>query len=114
GLVGRAGSRLMTAASGVAFCLALPLPFVSPDLFLLSLSLLLLGACNATLDVSMNAQAVAVEESYRRAIMSSFHGLFSLGGLAGAALARAVLAARVPAPAHPLPVAPRPPLPPPP
>ncbi|HJZ61644.1 MAG TPA: MFS transporter, partial [Miltoncostaeaceae bacterium] len=85
---------------GVAFCLALPLPLLSPDLFLVSLSLLLFGACNATLDVSMNAQAVAVEESYRRAIMSSFHGLFSLGGLAGAAVAGAVLAAGVPALAH--------------
>ena len=49
--------------------------------------LALLGACNATLDVSMNAQAVVVEQRYQRAIMSSFHGLFSLGGLVGAALA---------------------------
>src|SRR5262249_61545654 len=108
GLVRRAGSRIMTAASGVAFCLALPLPFLSPDLLLLSLSLLLLGACNATLDVSMNAQAVAVEESYRRAIMSSFHGLFSLGGLAGAAVARAVPAARGPRPPTPPPAPPAP------
>jgi hypothetical protein len=35
----------------------------------------------------MNAHAVLVEERYRRLIMSSFHGLFSLGGLFGAALA---------------------------
>ncbi len=99
-LVGRAGSRRMTSASGLAFCLALPLPLVSPDLVLLSLSLVLLGACNATLDVSMNAQAVVVEAGYRRAIMSSFHGVFSLGGLAGAAIAGAVMALGVPALAH--------------
>lgn len=60
-LVGRAGSRRMTAAAAIALCLALPLPLVSPNVALLSLSLVVLGACNATLDVSMNAQAVAVE-----------------------------------------------------
>ena len=43
-----------------------------------------LGACNATLDVAMNAQAVLVEQRYQRAITSTFHGLFSLGGLVGA------------------------------
>lgn len=51
----------MTAAAAIALCLALPLPLVSPNVALLSLSLVVLGACNATLDVSMNAQAVAVE-----------------------------------------------------
>jgi len=35
----------------------------------------------------MNAHAVLVEERHRRPIMSSFHGLFSLGGLVGAVLA---------------------------
>jgi len=91
-LVGRAGSRLMTAAAAIALCLTLPLPLVSPNVPLLSLSLAMLGACNATLDVSMNAQAVAVEQRYQHAIMSSFHGLFSLGGLVGAAVAGAVMA----------------------
>ncbi|MBI3800531.1 MAG: MFS transporter [Deltaproteobacteria bacterium] len=83
-LIGRFGSRRMTAIAAVGFCLAFPLPILSPTLGLLVLSLMLLGACNGTLDVSMNAQAVEVERRYRRAIMSSFHGLFSLGGLVGA------------------------------
>lgn len=34
----------------------------------------------------MNAQAVAIEKLYHRPIMSSFHALFSTGGLLGAAL----------------------------
>jgi len=91
-LVGRAGSRLVTSAAAIALCLALPLPLLSPNVLLLSLSLVVLGACNATLDVSMNAQAVAVERGYGRAIMSSFHGLFSLGGLVGAGMAGGVMA----------------------
>jgi fucose permease len=91
-LVGRAGSRFMTSAAALALCLALPFPLLSPNVAMLSLSLIVLGACNATLDVSMNAQAVAVEERYRRAIMSSFHGLFSLGGLVGAGVAGGAMA----------------------
>jgi fucose permease len=94
-LVARAGSRRITSAAALALCAALPLPLVSPDLISVSLSLVVLGACNATLDVAMNAQAVAVETGYRRAIMSSFHGLFSLGGLAGAVLAGTLMAAGI-------------------
>ncbi len=99
-LVGRAGSRLMTSIAATALCLTLPLPVLSPNLVLVSLSLILLGACNATLDVSMNAQAVVVERRYQRAIMSSFHGLFSLGGLAGATVAGAAMAIGVDDPRH--------------
>src|SRR5712692_9593059 len=86
-LIGRFGSRRMTALAALGFCLVLPLPIISPNLGLLALSLMLLGACNGTLDVSMNSQAVEVERHYQCSIMSSFHGLFSLGGLIGAGVA---------------------------
>ncbi len=91
-LVGRFGSRLMTSVAALGLCLMLPLPVLAPSVPVLSAALVLLGALNATLDVSMNAQAVVVEQRYRRAIMSSFHGLFSLGGLVGAALAGGTMA----------------------
>jgi len=99
-LVGRMGSRLVTSVAATALCVALPLPVLSPSVPLLSLALVLLGACNATLDVAMNAQAVVVERRYRRAIMSSFHGLFSLGGLAGASAAGLAMAIGVPGALH--------------
>lgn len=90
-LASRFGSRRMTTFAILAFCLVLPLPLVSPQVLLLCLSLGLFGACNSTLDVAMNAQAVEIQRGYQRAIMSSFHGLFSLGGLAGAVLASLAL-----------------------
>jgi MFS family permease len=99
-LVGRLGSRVMTAAAGVALCLALPLPVASPSVALLSLSLALLGACNGLLDVSMNAQAADVEQRVGRPIMSSFHALFSLGGVVGALLAGGATAVGVADVAH--------------
>ncbi len=90
-LIGLAGSRVMSAASAVALCLAMPLPVLSPSLPALVVSLAVLGACNGLLDVSMNAQAAAVEQRAGRPIMSSFHALFSLGGVAGALLASGVM-----------------------
>jgi MFS family permease len=91
-IVGRLGSRVMTAAAGVALCLVLPLPVASPSVAMLSVSLALLGACNGLLDVAMNAQAADVEQRVGRPIMSSFHALFSLGGVAGALLAGGAMA----------------------
>ena len=38
------------------------------------------------MDVAMNANAVAVEQKLSRAIMSSSHGFWSLGGFAGGGL----------------------------
>jgi predicted MFS family arabinose efflux permease len=72
--------------AAVAFAAALALPALMPTLPLLTLALVLLGAGNGALGVAMNAQAAAVERQYGRPIMSSFHALFSLGGLAGAGL----------------------------
>lgn len=91
-LVAKTGSRRLTIIAAACFCLALPLPVLSPGIVLATISLALFGAFNATLDVAMNAQAVEFERRYRRAIMSSFHGLFSLGGLAGATTAGAAMA----------------------
>src|SRR5438046_294143 len=69
-LVGRLGSRVMTAVAGIALCLAPPLPVASPSVALLSISLALLGACDGLLDVSRNAQAAEVEQRVRRPVMS--------------------------------------------
>jgi fucose permease len=86
-LVARSGSRPVTRGAALLFCAALPLPLLAPDLPTLLAALALLGTGTGALDVAMNAHAVLVETRYGRPIMSSFHGLFSVGGLAGAALA---------------------------
>jgi MFS family permease len=99
-LVARWGGRAMTAVAAVGFCLALPLPVIGPSVGLLSITLVLFGACNAILDVSMNTLAVALEDSHGRPIMSSFHGLFSLGGVAGAAVAAGAMALGISAVRH--------------
>jgi len=82
----RAGSDKVCVWTALAYGLMLPAIFLAPNVATLVLALFCFGASHAALDVSMNAQAVAVEKRYARPIMSSFHALWSLGGLTGAAL----------------------------
>ena len=77
------------------------LPFVAlaPSLPALVAALGLLGAANGVMDVAMNAHGVAVETRLQQPIMSSLHGMFSLGGLLGAG-AGALLLGLLPPAAH--------------
>ena len=86
-LTARFGSRKTTTTALLAMLLATPLPILAPLPPLFAIALGLLGMANGAVDVAMNTQAIAVQDRYGRAIMSGFHGLFSIGGLAGAAAA---------------------------
>jgi predicted MFS family arabinose efflux permease len=99
-LIGRVGSRRLTTVMLIAFCLSVILPGLAGDMFSLMGALFVLGACNGGLDVAMNAQAALVEQRYARPIMSSFHGLWSIGGLAGAALGGVIATQGVPVRTH--------------
>jgi MFS family permease len=85
-LISRWGSRRIVGATALILSLSVMLPPLATDLLTLIPCAMLVGAANGALDVSMNSQAVAVEERYERPIMSSFHAAFSFGGLAGAAV----------------------------
>jgi len=91
-LIARVGSRPVTRVAVLALCAAPPLLLLAPNLALLVGALLLLGAGNGAMDVAMNAQAAALEKRYTTPIMSSFHALWSLGGLVGASVGSALLA----------------------
>jgi hypothetical protein len=80
----RLGSRRMVRLSVVALGLVLALPALVPGLAAVAAATFALGAVNGMLDVSMNAQGVAVERRLGRPILSSLHAGFSFGGLLGA------------------------------
>jgi predicted MFS family arabinose efflux permease len=80
----RGDSRRIAAAAALACCASGPLPALAQDVAQLAVALVVVGAAFGALDVAMNVRAIAVEKTYRRPIMSSFHGWFSVGGLAGA------------------------------
>lgn len=93
--IARFGSRAIAQATVVLYCASLPGLALAQSPFQLAIALFILGAFYGGLDVAMNAQAVAVERSYGRPIMGSFHALFSLGGLAGAAVGGLVVEAGI-------------------
>jgi MFS family permease len=78
------GARTVTVVSSVLYCLALLAPASVPNLILLALSLFVFGFASGAMDVAMNALAVEVENLSKKPVMSMLHGMWSLGGLAGA------------------------------
>ncbi len=85
-LIGRIGSRSTVRLFGIASTVGLLLLALAPGLWSAALALVVFGALVGGTDVAMNANAVEVEKRQARAIMSSCHGFWSLGGVAGAAL----------------------------
>jgi MFS family permease len=84
-LTARIGSDKVSKATALIYCAMLPGIVLAPDLVTFVLALFCFGASHGALDVAMNAQAVAIEKRYGKPIMSSFHALWSTGGLVGAA-----------------------------
>jgi predicted MFS family arabinose efflux permease len=83
-LSARMGSRPMILLGGFGMALMLPLlPLLSQPV-LLGAVLALFGAALGTTDVAMNVHALEVEKRESRPLMSGFHAMFSLGGIAGA------------------------------
>lgn len=95
-LSGRLGVQRVVPVSAVLASATLVLPGLAGDLWTLAAALFVFGFFHGCLDVSMNAHAVHVEEGYGRPVMSSFHAMFSIGGVI-AALLGAATAALVPA-----------------
>lgn len=98
--IARVGSRTACLAGGLVMSACAALILVVPDYWMLLAVLALFGFSMATLDVAMNAEASAVEIALGKPIMSSLHGMFSIGGMAGAAAGGALLSAGMAPAAH--------------
>ncbi|MCS7017974.1 MAG: MFS transporter [Cytophagales bacterium] len=84
-LITRFGSKRVTILAAIANCCILPLIALAPSVVWLAVVLFLFGGAGDILNIGMNAQAVVVENQWGKPIMSSFHGLYSTGGMLGAA-----------------------------
>ena len=91
-LIARFGVRNVLRAFSLSIVPVLPAVAFSPNLTVLALAMAALGAMIGCMDVAMNANAVEVEKRLGRAIMSSSHGFWSLGGFFGGALGGWLLA----------------------
>lgn len=90
-LVTRFGCRKVATGGTLLICVALPLLATVSSIPALIAALFLFGAGLGTVDSTVNLQAVIVERASGRTMMSGFHGLFSLGGIVGAAGVSAML-----------------------
>ena len=91
--VSRYGSRAVVLVGGAGLCLTLPLLAWAPTPFVLATALIIFGASIGSIDVAVNVHAVEVEQAAGEPLMSGFHGMYSLGGLIGAAGGTALLTA---------------------
>lgn len=87
------GARGMILLGGAGMLGLLPLLIASDTLIVLGAALFVFGAALGTIDVAMNVHAAAVERRAARPMMSGFHAMWSVGGIAGAGSATALLAA---------------------
>lgn len=83
-LINRVGTRIIIALGAGDIALSLPTLILVPTMPLMAICLFVFGAGIGFIDVAMNAHGVQVQNLYGRPIMSSLHGLFSVGGLIGA------------------------------
>ncbi|MFJ2395609.1 MFS transporter [Streptomyces sp. NPDC087843] len=81
-LTDRFGARTVVPVSAVLCSAALVLPGLATDVWTLGAALAVFGFSTGCLDVSINTHAVQVERGYQRPVMSAFHALFSIGGVA--------------------------------
>ena len=93
--VARFGARGAALGAGLAMCCALALVLQMSSLAALLPVALLLGASSCLFDVAINTEGSELEHRSGRAIMSNLHGMFSTGGMLGAALVAALLSADV-------------------
>jgi MFS family permease len=82
--VHRVGSRWMTLISSIGYALMLYAISQGTTVFMLSLSLFFFGFMGDLMNIAMNTQGLDVQHLYKKPILSSFHGMWSMGALAGA------------------------------
>ena len=91
-LINRFGGRRVLSVFSLALIPVPPMVVFSPNLWVLAAFMAVFGAMAGCMDVAMNAQAVEIEQRLDRAIMSSSHGFWSLGGFFGGSAGSYVIA----------------------
>ena len=80
-LVNKFGSRITLLISVIVYAIMLVIISFSDNFGTIFLTLFFFGAAANMVNIALNTQACGLEALYQRNIMSSFHGLWSLGGL---------------------------------
>lgn len=84
--IARHGSTIVAKVASSIFLFAMLLISLAPSVWTAGIAVFLFGGFAGAMDVAMNSNAVEVEKSMRKSIMSSCHAFWSLGGLIGSSL----------------------------
>ncbi|PIQ22495.1 MAG: MFS transporter [Cytophagales bacterium CG18_big_fil_WC_8_21_14_2_50_42_9] len=85
-LITKIGSRKVAVINALFYSLILVFLGFAQNTYQLIAGLFFYGLAGNMVNISINTQAVGVEALYKKSIMASFHGLWSLAGFIGAAL----------------------------
>ena len=85
-LVNKFVSRIILIIAMILYGIVLTFIALADSFIILFLMLFFFGIASNMANIAVNTQAVSLETLYKRNIMSSFHGLWSLGGLTGGIL----------------------------
>lgn len=91
-IVQRIGCRVPIGFALLLLAVLLPSLSLWNTPLMMAITLFLFGTAAGSLGVALNIQAVVVEKNSLKSLMSSFHGMASLGGLAGVLTITALLA----------------------
>jgi fucose permease len=94
-IVARIGARRAALFAALTMCLMLGAVLEYPNVAAALPGMLLFGASMSLFDVAINTEGSELESLTGRAIMSNLHGMFSVGGMTGAAIAFWLLGAGV-------------------
>ena len=91
-IVQRIGCRVPIGFALLLLAVLLPSLSLLNTPLMMAITLFLFGTAAGSLGVALNIQAVVVEKNSLKSLMSGFHGMASLGGLAGVLTITALLA----------------------
>jgi MFS family permease len=94
-LVAKWNSFLVTRLSIVLYLVSLVAISLSENIFLLGAVLFFFGLMGNMVNIAINTQAVSLEKEYKKNIMASFHGMWSLAGFFGAVIGALMIGAEV-------------------
>lgn len=99
-LINRFGARTVVRVGLPAIAVGIALPALMPGFTALCALLLVYGVAVGATDTAMKQQAISVERELTKPIMSSLHGLWSIGTLLGAGMGTAATFAALDARIH--------------
>jgi MFS family permease len=94
-VITKIGSRKLLISALLVYAVALVTLGLAKNTFQLIICLVCFGFSSNAVNISVNTQAVATEEIYKKPIMASFHGLWSLAGFVGAGIGTFMIANNV-------------------